>query len=88
MQDNISRNGLNVLWMNLYIPVGENCRQYTLTSGLKALAAMSPDRTPGNLIVTFPPSCSSRSSTNAMLPNSVILRRFMKSCAENDTTLL
>jgi hypothetical protein len=68
---------------NVQLPVGENCKQYTLTSGLNDLAAMSPDRTPGNLIATLPPSCSSLSSTNAILPNSVILRRFMKSYTEH-----
>jgi hypothetical protein len=49
------------------------------TSGLTVLPAMSPFFTPGNLRTTLPPSLSSRSSTKAMLPNSFIFLRLMKS---------
>lgn len=40
---------------------------------------MSPRCTPGNRMATSPPSSGSRFSTNAKLPNSVKLRRFMNS---------
>lgn len=51
-----------------------------LTSGLNVRPVISPFLTPGNFIATRPPSFSSRSSTNAKLPNSVNLRLFIKSC--------
>lgn len=63
------------------LPVGENVREVTRTSGLKARRDLSPLRVPGSLTAFLPPSSSSRPSTNAKFtPFSANLRLFIVSC--------